>query len=93
MSGLRYLAGVTTLELDPGICVGCGVCELVCPHAVFTAIDGTATIRDRDACMECGACALNCETGAIAVTRGVGCAAAVINAALGRTDGCCCAEP
>jgi ferredoxin len=34
------------------------------------------------ACMECGACQLNCVTGAIHVESGVGCAAAMIQAAL-----------
>jgi hypothetical protein len=32
--------------------------------------------------MECGACQLNCPTSAIAVDSGVGCAAAMIVAAL-----------
>ena len=91
MSGLRYLEDVTTLKLDRELCIGCGMCEIVCPHAVFEmADDGLATIRDRDACMECGACSLNCESEAISVKPGVGCAAAVINAALGRTGDCCC---
>jgi NAD-dependent dihydropyrimidine dehydrogenase PreA subunit len=90
MSGLRYLDNVTTLRLDRELCVGCGVCEIVCPHAVFEMDDGLAALRDRDACMECGACSLNCETEAITVRSGVGCAAAVINAALGRTGDCCC---
>jgi ferredoxin-like protein FixX len=34
------------------------------------------------ACMECGACQLNCVTKAIAVESGVGCAAAMLQAAL-----------
>jgi NAD-dependent dihydropyrimidine dehydrogenase PreA subunit len=89
--GLKYLRGVTTLELDQALCIGCGVCEVVCPQAVFEMAVGVARIRDRDACMECGACALNCESGALSVSAGVGCAAAVINAALGRSDACCCA--
>ena len=90
--GLTYLRGVVTLELDPARCIGCGVCLIVCPHAVFVMEDGSARIRERDACMECGACALNCESEALSVAAGVGCAAAVINAALGRTDACCCAH-
>jgi NAD-dependent dihydropyrimidine dehydrogenase PreA subunit len=89
MTGLAYLRGVTTLALDQSLCIGCGSCEIVCPHAVF-AVDDLAVIRDRHACMECGACALNCETEAISVSAGVGCAAAVINAALGREGDCCC---
>jgi ferredoxin len=91
MAGLTYLRGVTTLELDERLCTGCGVCETVCPQAVLAMVDGLAAIRDRDACMECGACALNCETEAISVRTGVGCATAVINAALGRSSACCCA--
>lgn len=90
MSDLRYLRDVTTLQLHQELCIGCGVCEMVCPQAVFEMADGLASIRDRDACMECGACALNCETEAISVKSGVGCASAVINAALGRTGDCCC---
>jgi len=47
--------------------------------------------------MECGACQLNCPTGAISVESGVGCAAAMIYAALtgkkeatcGKTDSSC----
>jgi hypothetical protein len=40
--------------------------------------------------MECGACAQNCPVQAIAVKAGVGCAAAVINSALGRKKAACC---
>jgi hypothetical protein len=40
--------------------------------------------------MECGACRLNCVTEAIAVERGVGCAAAMLQAALmGRKEVSC----
>jgi len=46
--------------------------------------------RYRDACMECGACSRNCPFDAISVKSGVGCAAAVIGAMLGRTDQPCC---
>jgi NAD-dependent dihydropyrimidine dehydrogenase PreA subunit len=91
MTGLSYLRGVTTLELDDDLCTGCGVCEFVCPQAVIAVTDGIARIRDRDACMECGACATNCETDALTVRAGVGCAAAVISAAIGRDSTCCTA--
>lgn len=79
MSGFRYLKNVVTLKLTDSACIGCGMCEEVCPHRVFAVTDRRARILDRDACMECGACAKNCPTGAISVTPGVGCAAAILN--------------
>jgi NAD-dependent dihydropyrimidine dehydrogenase PreA subunit len=90
MARLVYLRNVTTLEIDSRRCVGCGECVTVCPHPVLSLIDGRSSIVDRDACMECGACSRNCAVGAISVRAGVGCAAAVINSALGRTGDCCC---
>ncbi len=47
-------------------------------------------IVNLDACIECGACQQNCPAGALSVRAGVGCAHAIINAALGRTSGVCC---
>ncbi len=79
MSPLRYLPGVATLKLDAEKCNGCRACTQVCPHGIFEIADGRAAIVDLDACMECGACALNCAQGAIALSPGVGCAAAIIN--------------
>jgi NAD-dependent dihydropyrimidine dehydrogenase PreA subunit len=90
MGRLIYLKDVVTLSLDANRCIGCGMCLAVCPHEVFKMTDSRAEIRDRDACMECGACARNCAPVAIRVHSGVGCAAAVINSALGRKGACCC---
>ncbi|MBW2111236.1 MAG: 4Fe-4S binding protein [Deltaproteobacteria bacterium] len=90
MGRMVYLSGVVTLDLDPEKCVGCGVCLQVCPHGVLRMDDGHVVIQDRDSCMECGACARNCPSGAVMVQAGVGCAAAVINAALGRNSSSCC---
>lgn len=79
MESFRYLPGVATLKLDQETCVGCGMCEIVCPHGVFTVPNKTkATIVDLDGCMECGACAKNCPTNAISVSPGVGCASYII---------------
>ena len=78
MENFRYLPGVTTLRLDEAACVGCGLCEIVCPHGVFYLDTQKARIHDLDGCMECGACAKNCPTEAIAVTPGVGCASYII---------------
>ena len=90
MEKMIYLKDVVTLQLEEKNCFGCGMCMAVCPHAVFSMNNGRAQIENRDACMECGACAMNCPTEALKVEAGVGCAAAVINSALGREGSCCC---
>jgi ferredoxin len=90
MSRFVYLKDVVTLSLDSEKCYGCGMCLEVCPHRVLAKDNGKVSIKDKDACMECGACAKNCPSEALKVSVGVGCAAAVINAALGRTSSSCC---
>ncbi|MBW2144306.1 MAG: 4Fe-4S binding protein [Deltaproteobacteria bacterium] len=90
MGNLIYLKDVVTLELSEEKCVGCGMCLVVCPHSVFSMNTDRVQIKNRDACMECGACSRNCPANALSVNAGVGCAAAVINTALGRKDSCCC---
>ena len=93
MTKHKYLNNVVTLQLDKDKCIGCGMCVTVCPHRVFQMDGKKAYIADRDACMECGACSRNCPTAAIEVKSGVGCATAVINGFLGKTDAecsCCC---
>ena len=81
---------VNTLRFSPSLCINCGACLDVCPHGVFAAENGRVQIVRHEACMECGACQLNCPAGAIRVDSGVGCASAMIYAALmGRKDVSC----
>lgn len=96
---MKYLAGVSTLQLDSGRCTGCGMCAEVCPHGVFAIADAMVSITDKDKCMECGACENNCAFGAIRVASGVGCASAIINGMItggeptcgcGPNDSACC---
>ena len=44
MTRFQYLKDVATLELDIEKCIGCGRCVEVCPHGVFTIVDGKALI-------------------------------------------------
>lgn len=96
MRHFRYLSSVVTLKLDREACIGCGLCLMVCPHAVFALQEGKAVITDLDGCMECGACSLNCPVKAISVDSGVGCASGMINQWLAsfnikfqKNSGCC----
>ena len=81
---------LNTLEYNPILCINCGLCSIVCPHGVFAAGEREARLVRAEACMECGACERNCPTDAIAVDSGVGCAAAMIGAALsGKQEATC----
>ena len=72
MDGFKYLDDVSSLVLDQETCVGCRLCTVVCPHAVFSIEDKKAAVTDPNACMECGACVQNCPVQAISVSPGVG---------------------
>ena len=72
----------TTLRYDPDLCINCDMCSEVCPHGVFIRGAETAKLINPSACMECGACMINCPTRAIIVNSGVGCATAMMWAAL-----------
>jgi ferredoxin len=91
-----------TLNYHKDRCINCKRCTQVCPHGVFAEGTNHAELARPAACMECGACALNCPVQAIEVRSGVGCAWAMISAALrgkdmdsgecscGGADGSCC---
>lgn len=89
MDNQLYLKNVVTLEYDSSKCTGCGLCVQVCPHGVFAMENKKAVILNRDFCMECGACVMNCKDEAITVNKGVGCATAVINSYVRKTEPAC----
>lgn len=82
---LTYLGNGKSLAINADRCIGCGLCLDVCPHAVleFQPKAGSTKAKVfpawRERCMECGACKQNCPVGAISVSTGVGCVAAIIN--------------
>ena len=79
-----------TLKFEAEKCTGCGVCVDVCPHGVFAQTGRNVSLANPRACMECGACQVNCAFGAISVESGVGCAGAMIRAALtGKRETVC----
>jgi NAD-dependent dihydropyrimidine dehydrogenase PreA subunit len=81
---------VNTLVYDAELYNGCAMCVAVCPHEVFEMDRRKALLVHPSACMECGACQKNCIKNAITVESGVGCAAAMIRAALiGQKEATC----
>lgn len=85
---------LNTLKLDSSLCINCGTCIDVCPHGVFAPGPDAVVLVNADDCMECGACQRNCPTSAVTVDAGVGCASAMIRAAItGGEETCgdsCC---
>ncbi len=76
---MTYIADAISLAIDVPKCVGCGLCEIVCPHQLLEVTFGKAKIMNKEKCIECGACQSNCPVGAITVNAGTGCAVAVLN--------------
>jgi ferredoxin len=90
---MRYIMNGASLAIDDSRCVGCGLCEDICPHGAIAMGGGKAIVADRGLCMECGACAKNCPAGAIEARKGVGCAQAIIGGMLrGGEPSCGCAS-
>jgi len=75
-----------TLRFYQQKCINCGRCIEVCPHGVFAEGEKAVRLIHPKDCMECGACALNCPVQAIDVQSGVGCAWAMISAAIRGKD-------
>lgn len=89
---LSYISSEITLTFESDKCTSCGMCINVCPHAVFERDQQRKVfLAQKQRCMECGACQKNCPERAITVDSGVGCAAALIYAALtGKEPTCGC---
>jgi len=87
---MATVSQINTLQYNPALCVNCGQCSEVCPQGVFEPSETAVVLARPDACMECGACQLNCPTGAIKVESGVGCAYAMMRAALRGKSECSC---
>jgi len=56
-----------SVRIDPALCVGCGMCEMVCETEAFNARGPVASVRKlfNYECTRDHACAKNCPTGAI----------------------------
>lgn len=81
------------ININNDKCIGCGMCQTVCPRDVIRIMAKKAGVKDPVSCLECGACSLNCPVGAIEVTKGTGCLVAILKEDILKTvpkgTGCC----
>ncbi len=63
------LAPTQVASSDRGICIGCGVCESVCPHGAVSISPFVPpyAVVNGSICKGCGICAAECPSGAIQV--------------------------
>jgi heterodisulfide reductase subunit A len=63
------LAPTQVASSDRGICIGCGVCESVCPHGAVSISPFVPpyAVVNGSICRGCGICAAECPSGAIQV--------------------------
>jgi len=51
-------------------CMGCGVCETVCPAGVFKLVNGKCSVTSAD-CIGCRNCESSCPAGCITAGEAV----------------------
>lgn len=57
------------IEVNPGQCIGCGLCLPDCPNHALAIPDGTSRLLDERLCDGCGACVDACPEGALHVVE------------------------
>jgi len=62
------IAGNLLYKVDASRCIGCRICEQVCPVDAIQIVNGKAVI-DPNKCIGCGLCVAKCPTGAISLQQ------------------------
>lgn len=62
------IAGNLLYKVDASRCIGCRICEQVCPVQAIEMVNGKAII-DPEKCTGCGLCVEQCPTGAISLQQ------------------------
>ncbi len=71
---IRLIRGLEEINLDRSVCIGCGVCEEVCPLGVYRMDDEQkkSVMKYPSKCTACTACVVQCPTGAISLVQNQG---------------------
>ncbi len=64
LNGAVTTPAVEVAHCDEELCIGCGLCEVVCNHGAVDVFQGHAVVKPID-CQGCGDCAAECPSGAM----------------------------
>ena len=56
------------IQINAERCIGCGICQRLCPMGYLAVTNGVAGIVDRRRCIACGHCAAACPKQAVSIT-------------------------
>jgi len=66
MANKKLRTEAITAVVDEELCIGCGLCEELCPYGAHKVVEGKSTVIEA-LCRGCGACAVECPQRAISV--------------------------
>ena len=57
--------------VDSERCIGCKICEQLCPANIFKVVGGKVTIMESNLenCVSCRNCEISCPTGCISMVK------------------------
>jgi len=66
MANKKLKTEAITAVVEEELCIGCGLCEEICPYGAHKVVEGKSTVIEA-LCRGCGACAVECPQRAISM--------------------------